>query len=97
MNRPDVGEKNDIVAWLILGYLCSHPDAKDTAEGIGKWWLHGEGMDVGAQAVRLSLDYLVELGWLIAVTGYSGSRMYGLNQERKALLQQFLHRQASCQ
>lgn len=26
-------EQNNVVAWLILGYLCSHPDAKDTVVG----------------------------------------------------------------
>ena len=37
-------EHNDVVAWLILGYLFSHPDAKDTVDGVEKWWL--KGMDI---------------------------------------------------
>ena len=49
MNRPAFFEHNDAVAWLILGYLCSHPDAKDTAEGVEKWWLNGQGDQRGCK------------------------------------------------
>jgi len=94
MSRPDFPQDNNVVAWLVLGYLCSFPDAKDTVEGVEKWWLSAKGIDAGAEAVRAALDYLVERRWLISTAGHSGSRMYGLNQERKTALQQFLHSQS---
>ncbi|HEX9137074.1 MAG TPA: hypothetical protein VF905_09040, partial [Nitrospirota bacterium] len=90
MNRPDFSEENDVVAWLILGYLCSHPDAKDTVEGVGSWWLNGEGIDVEAEVVRGSLDYLVNLGWLTAIKRHADVTVYGLNQNRRHVLQRFL-------
>lgn len=90
MNRPDFSEDNDVVAWLILGYLCSHPDAKDTVEGVGSWWLNGEGIDVEPEVVRGSVDYLVSLGWLTAIKGYAGVTVYGLNKNRRHVLQRFL-------
>ena len=40
MAKPAWFDHNDAVAWLILGYLCSHPDAKDTVDGVEKWWLN---------------------------------------------------------
>ena len=92
MKRPDFSEKNDIVAWLILGYLCSHPDAKDTVEGVGNWWLNGEGVDVETEVVRGSLDYLVNLGWMMATRGHTGVTVYGLNQNRRSAIQWFLQR-----
>jgi len=94
MSRPNFLQDNNVVAWLILGYLCSHPDAKDTAEGIGRWWLRGKGIDADAEAVCAALGYLVERRWLISIAGYSGSQIYGLNQERKTVLQQFLQSQS---
>ena len=93
MNRPRVSEDNNVVAWLFLGYLCSHPDAKDTAEGIGKWWLRSEGIEIDTDVVRGSLDYLVKRGWLTATVDYAGLTLYGLNKNRQYALRQFLRSQ----
>jgi hypothetical protein len=90
MNGSDFWQDNDIVAWLILGYLCSHPDAKDTVEGVGSWWLNGEGVDVETEVVRGSLDYLVNLGWLMSTRCKTGVTVYGLNQNRRSAIQRFL-------
>jgi len=90
MNRPAYLEHNDAVAWLILGYLCSHPDAKDTAEGVEKWWLNGQEINVNARVVRGSLDYLVRLGWLVSSERQGSGMVYGLNGDRRNKLRQFL-------
>jgi hypothetical protein len=95
MSRPDLSEDNNVVAWLILGYLCSPPDAKDTAESIGRWWLRREGIDADTDVVHAALDYLVERQWLISTKRYSGLMLYGLNQERRTVLRQFLQRQSN--
>ena len=95
MNRLDFYEENNVVAWPILGYLCSHPDAKDTAEGVGNWWLNGEGINVDAEVIRGSLDYLVRLGWLTATARHAGLTVYGLNQNRRWKLQRFLQNHVS--
>ena len=82
--------EHDFVAWLILGYLSRHPDAKDTAEGVEKWWLSAKGVDVDARAVRISLDYLVKLGWLVSSQRTGTGTVFGLNGERRDKLQEFL-------
>jgi len=89
MNRPAF-EHNDVVAWVILGYLFSHPDARDTAEGVEKWWLNGQEINVNARVVRGSLDYLVRLGWLVSSDRQGSEMVYGLNGDRRNKLRQFL-------
>jgi hypothetical protein len=90
MDGPSLLERNNVVGWAILGYLCSHPDAKDTAAGVGKWWLRSEGLDADMDRVRGALDHLVERGWLTATLTHSGLSVYGLNKERQLALQRFL-------
>jgi hypothetical protein len=95
MDRPGVSEDNNVVAWLILGYLCSHPDAKDTAEGIGRWWLRGEGINADTDVVRGSLAYLVKQRWMTTTGGSIGLTLYGLNKNRLYALRQFLQSHSS--
>lgn len=83
-------ENNDVVAWLILGYLCSHPDAKDTADGVEKWWLNGMEIKMDARTVQGSLDYLVNLGWLVSSERQGTGMVYGLNGDRRDKLRQLL-------
>jgi hypothetical protein len=89
MNGSPLSE-HDIVAWLILGYLSRHPDAKDTAEGVEKWWLSAKGIDVDAKAVRISLEYLVRLGWLVSSQRMGTGMVFGLNGDRRNKLREFL-------
>ena len=88
--EEDNNANYDMAAWLILGYLCSHPDAKDTAEGVEKWWLNGKGTHVESKVVRASLDYLVNLGWLVSKERKGSGMVYGLNEDRRKKLRQFI-------
>ena len=92
MDRPVSLEHNDVVAWLILGYLCSNPDAKDTVDGIEKWWLKGAQASANATSVRKSLDNLVKSGWLVSSERWGTGTVYGLSKHRRETLQRFLQR-----
>jgi hypothetical protein len=90
MDRPAFFEHDDAVAWLILGYLYSHPDAKDTVDGVEKWWLNAMEINMAARTVQGSLDQLVKLGWLVSYERRGTGVVYGLNRDRREKLRQFL-------
>ena len=89
MDRPAFFEHNDVVAWLILGYLHSNPDARDTVDGVEKWWLKGAEIRMDPRTVQQSLDHLVKLGWLISSERQGTGMVYGLSKERRQKLWQF--------
>ena len=76
------------MAGLLLEYLCSHPDAKDTAEGIENWWLRAQGATVDRMSVRKALNDLLARDWLIRRGSMSDHQIYGLNPVRRMELQQ---------
>jgi hypothetical protein len=91
MDKPALSEYHAAVAWLILGYLLSHPDAKDTVDGVEKWWLKGKDISMEARAVQGALDHLVKLGWLVSSERMGTGAVYGLNGDHREKLWQFLH------
>jgi hypothetical protein len=88
VERPDQSPTSNRVVWLLLEYLCSHPDAKDTAEGIENWWLRAQGATVDQIGVMEALKDLVVRDWLIRKGSMSGHQIYGLNPARRTELQQ---------
>ena len=88
MERPDQSLTSNRVVWLLLGYLYSHPDAKDTAEGIENWWLRAQGAIVHLMGVRQALNDLVAKDWLVRRGSMSDHQVYGLNPARKTELQE---------
>ena len=89
MGRPVLFENDHEVAWLILAYLCSHPDAKDTVDGVEKWWLKGAETGTDARTVQNSLDHLVKLGWLSLTERHGTGAVYGLSKDRREKLWEF--------
>ncbi len=59
--RPVDNTKEDI-ARMILGYLKKYPNAGDTLEGICRWWLNHEKIDVTVDVVSEILETLIKEG-----------------------------------
>jgi hypothetical protein len=89
MDRPSSLEHRNI-AWLILAYLSCSPDAKDTAEGVQKWWMSGMQASMDAKRVQGALDELVKAGWLISSERRGTGIVYGLNADRRQELRLIL-------
>ena len=79
-------------AILILSYLVKHPDAKDTLEGIARWWILREQIEQSMEKVSQTLADLVAQEFIVIKKYYNQEKMYQLNLEKipdiKAILAQ---------
>jgi hypothetical protein len=87
----------EIKEWIvrILGYLLRNPDAKDTVDGIERWWL----ADAGASPTRPLLDRAIEIlqdaGWLVQMSA-GGRRLYAASAEGLEQATAFLEQKERC-
>jgi hypothetical protein len=75
----------------ILRHLVEHPDAKDTVEGIVRWWGDPADRTAHVEVVRRSLEELTQRGWVSIRMGGSGICVYGLNKDRLDEVKRHLH------
>jgi len=61
---PDTPE----AAQEVLRYFLEHPHAADTAEGVARWRLAGKGQRWTLKQVKQALRWLVQEGYLKAVS-----------------------------
>ena len=86
----DSSGKIDKVIRGILHYCVHYPDAKDTPEGILKWWLtEGQG-EWGKEDIQTALDMLTAKGWLLKRKTRQSEEIYGLNKEHLQEITDFM-------
>ena len=74
----------------ILRYVVAHPNAKDTSEGIEKWWLSQSTSRGGKRRIEESLELLVSKGWLIGRCSPQAETIYSLNEKSLPEIKRFL-------
>jgi hypothetical protein len=65
----------------ILQYLIEHPDAKDTVEGVLKWWVPETFGKRGLAESEKALDILSSRGWLTVRKVSPAQKIYGVNKK----------------
>lgn len=68
------------IADQIECYLKNHPNAADTIEGITKWWLPGQGIEVSSLIVQQALNYLGSKSVVTFNANLSGNKVYSSNK-----------------
>jgi len=70
----------------ILRYLCESPDAKDTLEGIARFWIPRQDTALLVEGVALALQELVQRGYVVVRTTEGRTelreRFFELNKRR---------------
>ncbi|MDD5319794.1 MAG: hypothetical protein PHD43_04115 [Methylococcales bacterium] len=77
-NDSDVQQIADQIEY----YLKKHPNAADTIEGITKWWLPGQGIEVSSLIVQKALNYLGSKSVIKCNANLSGNIVYSGNSAK---------------
>jgi hypothetical protein len=65
------------IAGDVLRYLEMHPSAKDTREGIARWWIARQRITESLEAVDAALAWLRARGEVHEITLPDGTSVYG--------------------
>lgn len=66
---------------MILDYLRKNPEAGDTLEGVTRWWLEQESIEISVDKVIKALESLIEKGVIKGQKVKGGSTFYKVNKE----------------
>src|SRR5260370_1358951 len=75
-------EEQEIVR-EILRYLNKHPDAKDTLDGIAKWWLLREWTERKLVEVKAAVSFLLSKGLVLETRREGMPPYYKLNHQKQ--------------
>jgi hypothetical protein len=78
----------------ILRYLIAHPDAKDTKQGILRWWIPPSPVARREEEVQAALDFLVVRGWVIQRQTITSQQIYGVDKGKLEEIRRFLDKHA---
>jgi len=80
----------DGIALQIVRYLVRHPEAKDTAEGIAKWWKGTDASEWRSGVLAEALAFLARKQWVLVRETAQG-RLFSTNPALLEEMEQFLH------
>jgi hypothetical protein len=73
----------------IVRHMVEYPDAKDTAEGIRKWWRPTGEPEWGENDVQMALDFLISKGWLTKRQTTPSKEIYVINRDSAQEIKNF--------
>jgi len=76
------------ITLVVLQYLLSNPGAKDTLEGIRKWWIATRRHEPRSDELQAVLDELMQKGWVVRFKPRGSKYVYGLNKDRLQEIQE---------
>jgi len=75
----------------VLRYLVKNPDAKDTTEGICKWWLPEQYRERQQEKLEQTLRFLASKNWLTVRMTSQQKTIYGLNKNFLEQIKSYLN------
>ena len=91
LKAPDGNtQTSEEVVHEILRYLVKHPAAKDTLEGIARWWLDRQQVERRVEEVVHSVRLLVSRGLILERRSKTGEPYYQVNPAKRTGLAEAL-------
>jgi hypothetical protein len=78
------------IKFMVLQHLIRNPGAKDTLEGIRKWWIATRRQEPRSDELQAVLEELMHKGWVVRFKPTGSKHVYGLNKERLQEIQKRL-------
>jgi hypothetical protein len=88
-NPGSLGQRRAVIR-AVLRYLIANPDAKDTIEGVRKWWLPEGYREQPQEELEKILQFLVSKNWLTGRV-VSQQKIYGLNKDCLKQIENYLN------
>ena len=80
--------RRDEIAKLILEHIVTHPESKDTFEGILQWWIGRQNMNLKIAEVRGAIDWLIISDVLVEKQIGASEVLYCANPEKIASIRE---------
>jgi len=84
-----------MIAREILSYLVDHPDARDTVDGIIRWWIPEQKMKTHVTTVKDVIAELVGRGLILERAGHDSRIHYRANGDKTKEIRSFLSNKTS--
>jgi hypothetical protein len=89
-HAADENQRQEQLTRAILRYCVEHPDAKDTVDGILRWWFPAGEANWRADEVKAVLQTLTAKGWFSSRKLQQTEEIYGISKEKMTEIQAFL-------
>jgi len=74
-------KRQEKISRMILDYLSKNPNAEDALDGITKWWLELEGIEVSRNEVAEVLESLIQKGLIKMCKNKGGATFYRIDNK----------------